>query len=197
MDRVQHVRAAFVADHAVAEAAQTARLHALLPASARVQSMLEDLEQGTRSVRRQRCHDVVARMRQPSPECLRVSLRWGSKFELTDADRHLIRSYQTTRRQRLRGYPEVVVAHDYHEIAAVLDASEQCLRLEPGPRVALADVLAWSGEVRAALQTALSRPVEHRLHLQRADGYRSPPGVSVPVPLASAASPRSPVDGWR
>lgn len=197
LDRLQQVRAAFVADHAAAEAAQAARLHALLPASATVRAMLQDLEQGTRSVRRQRCHEVVARMRQPSPESVRVSLRWGPKFELTNADRHLIRSYQATRRHRLGGYPELVVAHHYSEIAAVLDASEQCLRLEPGPRVALADLLARPGEVRAALQAALSRPVEHRLALQRAEGYRPPPGVSGPAPPASGASERPPVGGWR
>ena len=124
--RVEQARVSFVAAYAAREAEQSARLHSLLPASAVLRAMLEELER-TRTVRRQRRHEVTARLRQPSPECVRVSLRWGRKFELTDAERHLIRSYQTTRRRRLLRYPEVVVAHEYREIAGVLDPGEQCL----------------------------------------------------------------------
>ncbi len=174
--RVEQGRVAFAAAYAAREAEQSARLHALLPASAALRAMLEELER-SKIVRRQRRHEVTARLRQPSPECVRVSLRWGWKFELTDGERHLIRSYRTTRRRRLLRYPEVVVAHDYREIAGVLDADEQCLRLDLGPRVALADLHARPGAVMPALEAALADPTVHRLHLHRADGYAGEGGV--------------------
>ncbi|MBW3574056.1 MAG: hypothetical protein KY450_04200 [Actinobacteria bacterium] len=173
--RVEAGRSAVTAAHAAAEAEQSARLHALMPASAALRAMLEDLERRTRAVGAQRRHEVAARLRQPSPECIRVSLRWGRKFELTEADRHLIRSYQTNRRRRVLRYPEVVVAHEFHEIAGVLHAGDGRLRLDPGPEVAIDDLVVRPQEVRSALAAGLASPRLHRLHLRRDDGYRSPP----------------------
>lgn len=173
--RVEHGRAAVTAAHAATEAEQSVRLHALMPASAALRAMLEDLERRTWAVRSQRHHEVVARLRQPSSDCIRVSLRWGPKFELTEADRHLSRSYQTTRRRRLLRYPEVIVAHDYREVAGVFDSLDRCLRLDPGPEVAIDDLLARPQVVRSALDATLAHPRLHRLHLHRADGYQRPP----------------------
>lgn len=168
--RVEQGRAIFAAAHATREAEASARLHGLMPASAALRAMLLDLERRTREVRRQQRHEVTARLRQPSADCVRVSLRWGPKFDLTDADRHLIRSYQTTRRRLLR-YPEVLVAHEYQEIAGVLDARDKCLRLDPGPCLSVDDVLCRPAVVMSAFEAALARPCLHRLHLSRADGY--------------------------
>lgn len=175
LDRVEQGRAACLAAQAAEEAEQCARLHALMPATAVLRTMLEDLARRSRVVRRQRHQEVTARLRQPSAECVRVSLRWGDKFELTDAERHLIHSYRSRRVRRILRYPEVVVAHEFEEVAGVLDGGDHSLQLDPGPRVSIHDLLVRPGTVLSAVEAALARPRTHRLHLRRADGYEATP----------------------
>ena len=172
--RIERGRASFAAVQAAVEAEESARLHALMPASAALRKILQDVERRAREVRGQRRHEVTAHLRQPSPGCIRVTLRWGPKFGLTEADRHLIHSYQRAPRRRFLRYPDVVVAHEYHEIAGVLDADDEGLHLDPGTRVDIEELLTRPAVVRSAVEAALARPRTHRLHLHRADRYRTP-----------------------
>lgn len=154
-----------------ADALETRRLEALMPVSARVADRFRQAEQRTRRIRSCRHHEVVVRLRQPSASCVCVSLRWGSKFGLTDAERQLMRSYQRQPR-RLWRYPEVVIAHEYHELSAVLDGAAETLRLGPGPEHTIADYLACPAIVDGYLATGLAHPPLLRSEHHRCDGYR-------------------------
>ena len=158
---------------AVADAEDTERrcLEALLPISARVAERFREAEQRNRQVRSSRCHEVVVHLRQPSSSCVRVSMRWGAKFCLTDADRQLMRSYQR-RPRRLFRYPEVVVAHEYHELTAVLDGAAQTLRLGGGAAVSITDFLACPTIVDSYLAAGLASPPLLRSEHHRSEGYR-------------------------
>jgi hypothetical protein len=154
-------------------------LAGLLPASAAFADILRDLERRTSSVRSARHHEVTVFLRQPRADCVRASLRWGAKFSLTDADRHLMRSYQT-RRRRLQRYPAVVVAQDYCELSGVLNATSRTLALGCGQTVPLDRFVAQPAIALPALSAALLRPAVHRLQHLRADDYR----LAAPIILA-------------
>lgn len=158
---------------AVAEADARERrcLESVMPISARVAEQFRQVERSTRQIRSSRCHEVVVRLRQPSSTCVRVSLRWGAKFDLTDGDRQLMRSYQR-RPRRLFRYPEVVVAHEYHELTAVLDGIAQTIRLGPGAVHPIADFLACPALVDRYVAAGLAQPPLVASYHHRADGYR-------------------------
>lgn len=154
-----------------ADARESRCLEALAPVSARVAERFRHLEQHTRAIRSCRHHEVVVRLRQPSCTCVCVTLRWGSKFGLTDAERQLMRSYQRKPRRLFR-YPEVVVGHDYHELSAVLDGAAETLRLGAGPVHPLAHYLANPAMVDSYLATGLAHPPLLRSEHHRSEGYR-------------------------
>ena len=160
---------------AVADAEHSERrcLEALLPVSARVAERFRQVEQRTRQVRSSRHHEVVVNLRQPTGTCVRVAVRWGPKFCLTDADRQLMRSYQR-RPRRLFHYPEVVVAYEYHELTAVLDGVAQTLRLGAGTVCAITDFLAFPTIVDSYLAAGLASPPLLRREHRRSESYREP-----------------------
>ncbi len=146
-------------------------LAGLLPASTALADILRDLERRTPSIRSQRHHEVNVLLRQPGPDCVRASLRWGTKFALTDTERHLMRSYQT-RRRKLQRYPAVVIAQDYYELSAVLGATTRTLTLGCGQTFPLEAFLAQPAIVLPALAAALHRPALTRRRHLRSDDYR-------------------------
>ena len=148
-------------------------LENLLPISARMAERFRQVEQRARQVRSSRCHEVVVNLRQPTTSCVRVAMRWGTKFCLTDADRQLMRSYQR-RPRRLFRYPEVVVAYEYHELAAVLDGVAQTLRLGAGTPCAITDFLVCPTIVDSYLAAGLASPPLLRREHRRSEGYREP-----------------------
>lgn len=154
-----------------ADAAERRCLEALLPISARVAERFREVEQHARPVRSSRRHEVVVHLRQPSSSCVCVSMRWGAKFRLTDAERQLMRSYQR-RPRRLFRYPEVVVAYEYHELTAVLDGASHTLRLGGGTPCAIADFLARPTIVDRYLAAGVASPPLLRREHRRSEGYR-------------------------
>lgn len=169
--RVAEQREASLRAVANAQASESRCLEALLPVSARVAERFRQMEQSTRQIRSSRCHEVVVRLRQPSSSCVSVSMRWGAKFCLTDAERQLMRSYQR-RPRRLFRYPEMVVGHEYHELGAVLDGTTQTLRLGSGATCSIADLLARPTIVDGYLATGLASPPLIRSEYRRSEGYR-------------------------
>lgn len=174
-------RAALERQRAAAEQLRTseertaaARLDAVLPASGALAETLRGLERRDREIHRHPLHEVTVELRQPTPDCVRVSLRWGTKFRLTDADKHLMHSYRTSRR-RLRRYPDVVVAHEYREVWGVLDGSEGTLRLSCGHVLTIEDFLDDPAVVAPCLSESLeSADRQARYHLRSSQYEASP-----------------------
>jgi hypothetical protein len=171
LSRIARQRDASQRAVAAAEAEETRCLEALLPVSTRVAEQFRRVEQRTSQIRSCRHHEVVIRLHQPSPASVFISLRWGAKFGLTDAERQLMRSYQR-RPRRLFRYPEVVIAHDYHELSAVLDGAAQTLRLGSGPVHHLAQLPSCPAVVDSYLATGLAHPPRLRREHRRSEGYR-------------------------
>ncbi len=173
LERINRQRMA--AERRVAEDQQReARLLAgLLPASAALADIFRDLERRTPSIRSQRRHEVTVFLRQPRADCVRASLRWGAKFALTDADRHLMHRYRT-RRRRLQRYPTVVVAEEYYELSGVLSATAGTLTLGCGATFAIERFVAQPAIALPALSAALHRPPLTRRHHLRSHDYRDP-----------------------
>lgn len=171
LDRIARQREASQRSVAAAAAEEARCLEALLPVSTRVAEQFRRAEQRTSKIRSCRHHEVVVRLHQPSAACVSISLRWGAKFDLTDAERQLMRSYQR-RPRRLFRYPEVVVAHDYHELSAVLDGAAQTLRLGSGPAHPLAQLPSGPAVVDSYLATGLAHPPRLRREHRRSEGYR-------------------------
>lgn len=171
VERIEHQRRAAEQRRAEDDQRESRLLAGLLPAGAALAEIFRDLERSTPSIRSQRHHEVTVFLRQPSPDCVRASLRWGAKFALTDAERHLMRSYQT-RRRRLQRYPAVVVAQEYYELTGVLSATGQSLTLGCGQTFPLDAFAAQPAMARPALSAALRRPLLTRRHHLRADDYR-------------------------
>lgn len=169
--RVAHQRDASLRALADTEAWERRCLDAVLPLSAAIADAFRRTEQRTRSIRSSRHHEVVVRLRQPSVTSVRVSLRWGAKFGLTDAERALMRSYQR-RPRRLFRYPDVVVAQDYHELSAVLDGDARTLRLGSGAALALEEYLSNPSMVQRYLESGAARPPTVAVRHHRADSYR-------------------------
>ena len=174
LERIHRQRVAAERWVAEDERRESGLLAGLLPASAVLADILRDLERRTPSIRSQRHHEVTVFLRQPASDSVRASLRWGAKFALTDAERHLMRSYQT-RRRKLQRYPAVVVAHDYHELSAVLSATNRTLTLGSGETFPLDPFVAQPAIVVPALTAALHRPLLSRRHHLRSHDYRLPP----------------------
>lgn len=164
------------AQRAVADAvAEESRcLQALKPVSARVAEQFRQVEQRHRQIRSCRIHEVVVRLHQPSPTCISVVLRWGAKLGLTDAERQLMHSYQR-RPRRLFRYPEIVVAHEYYELSAVLDGAAETLQLGSGPMHPLAQFLACPGMVDRYLTEGIANPPLVASYHHRSEGYRDQP----------------------
>ncbi|HWH35366.1 MAG TPA: hypothetical protein VNT56_08630 [Acidimicrobiales bacterium] len=169
--RVADQRAASLRALADTEAWERRCLDAVLPLSAAIADAFRRTEQRTRAIRSSRHHEVVVRLRQPAVTSVRVNLRWGAKFGLTDAERALMRSYQR-RPRRLFRYPEVVVAQEYHELSAVLDGDRRTLSLGTSPPLPLEQYLSSPSMVERYLQSGVARPPTVRLRHHRADGYR-------------------------
>lgn len=158
---------------AVAEAnAKVARcMDSLTQVSARVAEQFRRAERGNRQVRSCRVHEVVVRLHQPTDASITVSLRWGPKLGLTDAERQLMRSYQR-RPRRLFRYPALVVGHEYHELSAVLDGADETLRLGSGSVQPLSQYLASPAVVDRYLADGIVRPPLLRSVHHRSDGYK-------------------------
>lgn len=171
---LQRQRAAADREHAREERRAAARLETLLPMSRALADVLRDLERRAGEIRRHRLHEVTVALRDPTSDCVRVSLRWGTKFGLTDTDKHLMHSYRTARR-RLRRYPDVVVAHEYHEVWGVLDGSERTLRLSSGHVFPIEGFAEDPAVVLACLSQALATADRQaRYHLRSMDYEASP-----------------------
>lgn len=175
LDRIARQREASLRAAADAEAEEIRCLTELKPLSTRVAEQFRQVEQRHRQVRSCRIHEVVVRLHQPAPACVSVALRWGAKLGLTDAERQLMRSYQR-RPRRLFRYPAVVVAHEYHELTAVLDGAAQTLRLGSGPAQPLAQLLAVHAIVERYLADGIARPPLVASYHHRSEGYRERPG---------------------
>lgn len=160
---------------AEAEAEEARCCQAVSLLSAQVADRFRQVERSSRAIRSCRFHDVVVRLHQPSASCISVVLRWGAKFGLTDAERQLMRSYQRKPRRVFR-YPAVVVAHEYHELSAVLDGAAQSLRLGSGPVQPLAQFVTCPGIVDRYLAEGVARPPLVASYYHRAQGYREQPG---------------------
>lgn len=173
LERIARQRDASQRAVAAADAEEARCLRALLPVSTRVAEQFRQAEQRSRQIRSCRHHEVVVRLHQPSPACVLISLRWGAKFSLTDAERQLMRSYQRRPRKLFR-YPEVVVAHEYHELSAVLDGLARTLRLGSGPVHDLDRLPSCAAVVDGYLSRGLASPPLVRREHRRADGYREP-----------------------
>lgn len=150
---------------------ESALLAGLLPASTTMADLLRDLERQTPSIRSQRLHEVSVFLHQPRSDCIRASLRWGPKLRLTDAERHLMRSFQT-RRRRLQRYPAVVVAWEYREITAVLCGSSATVTIGSAPAVSLESFVARPAIAVSALHLALHQAVPIVQRHLRAQEYR-------------------------
>jgi hypothetical protein len=172
LERIDHQRVAAERRMADDDQREARLLAGLLPASSALAEILRDLERRTLSIRRQRRHEVSVFLRQPTPDCVRASLRWGRKFSLTDADRQLMRSYQK-RRRRLQRYPEAIVACEYFELSGVLSATTQTLQLGTGETFALERFVAQPSIVAPALTAALRRPPLTRQDHLRSNDYRA------------------------
>ena len=171
---LERARAAAEQARARQERTATERVDALLPASSALAESFRALERQTPEIRRQPLHEVTVQPRQPTPDSVRVSLRWGTKFGLTDADKQLMHSYRTSRR-RLRRYPDVVVAHEYRELWGVFDGSQGTLRLSSGHVVAVEDFLDDPAVTLRCLSEALnSADVQARYHLRSTEYEPSP-----------------------
>jgi hypothetical protein len=175
LDRIARQREASLRAVADADADEARCLQALEPITRRVAEQFRQVEQRHRQVRSCRIHEVVVRLHQPAPACVSVALRWGAKLGLTDAERQLMRSYQR-RPRRLFRYPAVVVAHEYHELTAVLDGAAQTLRLGSGPAQPLAQLLACHAIVERYLADGIVRPPLVASYHHRSEGYRERPG---------------------
>lgn len=171
LSRIARQRDASLRAVAATEAEEVRCLEALLPISTQVAERFRQVEQRTPQIRSCRHHEVVVRLHQPSAACVLISLRWGAKFGLTDAERQLMHSYQR-RPRRLFRYPEVVVAHHYHELFAVLDGAARTLQLGEGSVHPLAQLPTCPAEVDSYLATGLARPPLLRREHRRAEGYR-------------------------
>lgn len=171
---LERVRAAAEQARARQERTATERIDALLPASSALAESFRALERQSPEIRRQPLHEVTVQPRQPTPDSVRVSLRWGTKFGLTDADKQLMHSYRTSRR-RLRRYPDVVVAHEYRELWGVFDGSQGTLRLSSGHVVAVEDFLDDPAVTLRCLSEALnSADAQARYHLRCTEYEPSP-----------------------
>lgn len=156
------------------ERAAAARVDALLPASSALAETFRALEQRTPEIRGQPLHEVTVQLRQPTSDCVRVSLRWGTKFGLTDTEKHLMHSYRTSRR-RLRRYPDMVVAHEYREVWGVFDGSEGTLRLSSGHVFPIEGFAVDPAVVGPCLPAALrSADRQARYHLRSSQYEASP-----------------------
>lgn len=174
LERIARQRDASQRAVAATHAEEARCLQALLPVSTRVAEKFRQAEQRNRQIRSCRHHEVVVRLHQPSAACVLISLRWGAKFALTDAERQLMRSYQR-RPRRLFHYPEVVVAHEYHELSVVLDGLARTLRLGSGQVHCLAQAPSCSAVVDDYLARGLASPPLVRRAHRRADAYRDEP----------------------
>lgn len=174
LEGLERQRAVAERDRAGEERMAAARLEALLPASTVLVETFRALEREAEGVGDQPLHEVTVQLRQPAPDCVRVSLRWGAKFGLTDTDKDLMHSYRTARR-RWRRYPEVVVAHDYRESWGVLDGSSATLRLSSGHVVPVETFVDDPGVLAPHLAETLAT-AEHRTryHL-RSSAYEASP----------------------
>ncbi len=168
--RLEQQRASSIEAMAEEQRRESRRLEELMPVSARLAEMFREVERSTRSVRSCRLHEVAVRLRQPSADCIHVSLRWGKKFGLTDADKQLMRSYKS-RRRRLQRYPDVVVGHEYCELSAVLDARAGTLRLGSGATYDIATFVANPSVVGPYIQQAVANPSPICTNYHRCDDY--------------------------
>ncbi|HEV2069852.1 MAG TPA: hypothetical protein VGR26_08670 [Acidimicrobiales bacterium] len=174
LGELEHQRTAAEQARARQERTATERVDALLPASRALAETLRALEQQAPEIRRQPLHEVTVQLHQPTPGCVRVSLRWGTKFALTDTDKQLMHSYRTARR-RVRRYPDVVVAHEYRELWAVLDGSQGAVRLSSGHVFAIEEFLDDPAVVVRCLPEALvGADRQARYHLRCTDYEASP-----------------------
>ena len=171
---IERVRASAEQARARQERMATDRVDALLPASSALAESFRALERQAPDIRRQPLHEVTVHPRQPTPDCVRVSLRWGTKFGLTDADKQLMHSYRTSRR-RLRRYPDVVVAHEFRELWGVFDGSQGTLRLSSGHVLAIEEFLDDPAVTVRWLSEALdSADAQARYHLRSTEYEASP-----------------------
>jgi hypothetical protein len=174
LDGLQRHRAAAEQDRARKEQAATVRLQGLLPASTVLAEAFRALERRARAVGDQPLHEVAVQLRDPAPDCIRVSLRWGTKFGLTDTDKDLMHSYRTARR-RWRRYPDVVMAHDYHEVWGVLDGSSGTLRLSSGQVVPVETFVDDPDVLAPHLGQALAAAERRTRYHLRASAYEASP----------------------
>lgn len=174
LERLERQRAASAWTLAEAERLQARRLQELMPVSSALAGMFRQVEAHNRSVRSCRHHEVVVRLRQPSPQCIHVSLRWGKKFALTDAEKQLMRSYQT-RRRRLQRYPEVVVGHEYHELSATLDGCRNTVSLGSGEVFPVDRFAEQQATVAACIARCLSNPTLVAAYFDRSTNYSRRP----------------------
>ena len=166
-------RLAWEHERAEKEVEDRARLERVLPSSARLKKMFAEVERTTRAVRREPRHEVVVFLHQPRPDCVRTSLRWGSKFALTDAEKQLMHSYRVARR-RLRRYPEVLVAWSYYELSGVFDATAGTLELGSGEVMAIQRFVHDPSSVVPYITATLAHPMLNVRHYARANGYETP-----------------------
>ena len=152
---------------------ERARLEGVLPSSAKLKEVFAEVERTTRAIRREPLHEVVVFLHQPRPDCVRTSLRWGSKFALTAADKQLMHSYRVARR-RVRRYPEVLVAWSYYELSGIFDATAGTLELGSGEVMAIQRFAHDPSSVRPYITATLARPVLNVRHYARANGYETP-----------------------
>lgn len=169
--RVERQRVASLRAVADSDAWERRCLEAMSPLSATIASAFRRFEQANRTIRASRRHEVVVRLRRPAATSIRVTLRWGSKFALTDTERALMRGFQR-RPRRLVRYPEVVVAQDYHQLVAVLDGDQRTLRLGSGQAEPIDRYLASPSLVERYLEAGLLRPPSVSVTHHRSEGYR-------------------------
>lgn len=168
--RLEQQRASTTEAVAEEQRRESQRLEALMPVSARLAELFREAERRTRSVRSCRLHEVAVRLRQPTVDCVHVTLRWGKKFDLTDADKQLMKSYRN-RRRRLQRYPDVVVGHEYFELSAVLDSRAATLRLGSGATYDIASFAANPGIVAPYIREGVANPSPICSYYYRCDGY--------------------------
>ncbi len=173
LERIRLVREAGDRERAEQEQRQRALVAAVLPASTTLAEIFKQVERTTRSIRAQRCHEVVVVMHQPRPECVIASLRWGKKLALEDADKQLMHSYRRGA-SRLRRYPEVLVAWEYFELSGVFDSCARTLELGSGEVMPIERFVSEPSMVKPYIAATLPYPVVSACHYLRSNGYTAP-----------------------
>lgn len=174
LERIHRQRVESVNQRASEEAQESQLLAALMPASAVFAELLRDIERRSRKVRSHRRHEVTVFLRQPTAECIRASLRWGTKFALSEAERALMRNYRT-RRRRLQRYPDVVIAHHYFEVWGTFNGTTKVLELGTGHAWSIAQFQQNPALVRPFLDQAVAAPTLRVQRHHKASGYEAVP----------------------